>query len=257
MQAASLRSKVLRPGDRRFAYVQTVFAKRRKQYCLRQKGTIEIALVKTTDEGELAFQEAEQLSGIDRAKAAEAYRKAIKLKPANVDAHLGLARTLNDAGDYEAADKAIRQALKLNPRHAEAAAVDGRIKVNVGQEAKAIAAFKKAIASGGGFQPEAYTGLAMLYQDRAEAAGGESNVGAETANYAEAAKNFAVAVKQLGTSPDAPVVIQLLGLVYEKQHKYKEAIALYETFLKLFPDNPEATAVQSFIVQLKKQLAEQ
>jgi cytochrome c-type biogenesis protein CcmH/NrfG len=64
-------------------------------------------------------------------------------------------------------------------------------------------------------------------------------------------------VKQLGTGLDAPAIYQLLGLVYEKQKKFKEAIALYENFLRLFPDNVEATAVQSFIVQLKKQMAEQ
>lgn len=222
-----------------------------------QKGSIEIVLVKTTDEGELAFQEAERLSAVDREKAATAYRNAIKLKPANVDARVGLARVLSDSGDFEGAEKAIRQAVKLNPRHAEAAAVDGRIQKLSGDEVKAIAAFKKAITNGGGFQPEAYTGLGLLYQDWAEAAAGEGNVTGELKNYDEAAKYFAVAVKQLGTAPDAPVVIQLLGLVYEKQHKYKEAIALYETFLLLFPDSPEATAVQSFIVQLKKQMAEQ
>ena len=43
-----------------------------------QKGDVKIALVKTTDEAELAFQEAERLSTADREKAVAAYRKAIK-----------------------------------------------------------------------------------------------------------------------------------------------------------------------------------
>jgi len=222
-----------------------------------QKGTIDIPLVKTTDEGELAFQEAERLSLLDRAKAIEAYRNAIKLKPANVEAFVGMARMMSDSGDFEGANTAIRQALKLNPRHADAAVVDGRIQKLSGDETKAIAAFKKAITNGGGFQPEAYTGLGILYQERAEASAAESDAGNELKNYTESARNFAVAVKQLGTAPDAPVVIQLLGLVYEQQKKYKEAIALYENFLRLFPDSPEASAVASFIVQLKKQMVEQ
>src|SRR5688500_604433 len=50
-------------------------------------GANQITLVKTTDEAELAFQEAEKLAGADRAKAAEAYHKAIKLKPTYIDAH--------------------------------------------------------------------------------------------------------------------------------------------------------------------------
>jgi tetratricopeptide (TPR) repeat protein len=220
-------------------------------------GTMRIALAKTTDEGELAFQEAERLSGSDRAKAAEAYRKVLKIKPAFVDAQIALARTLSDAGDFEGANTAIKAAIKLAPRSADAAAVDGRIQKLSGDDAKAIAAFKRAIANGGGFQPEAYTGLAMLYQERAEAAGADGDLAGEAKNYEEAAKNFAVAVKQLGTGVDAPTIHQLLGLVYERQKKYREAIALYETFLRQFPDSPEATAVQSFIVQLKKQQSEQ
>ena len=220
-------------------------------------GAMRIALAKTTDEVELAFQEAERLSGSDRAKAAEAYRKVLKIKPAFVDAQIALARTLSDAGDFEGANTAIKAAIKLAPRSADAAAVDGRIQKLSGDDAKAIAAFKRAIANGGGFQPEAYTGLAMLYQERAEAAGADGDLTGEAKNYEEAAKNFAVAVKQLGTGVDAPTIYQLLGFVYERQKKYREAIALYETFLRQFPDSPEATAVQSFIVQLKKQQSEQ
>ena len=222
-----------------------------------QSGNVDVPLVKTTDEAEIAYQEAEKLSTVDREKSEAAYRNAIKIKPAYVEAHIGLARVLSDAGDLEGANKAIRDAVRLRPRDPEAAAVEGRIFKLIDQEAKAIASFKRAIANGGGFQPEAYTGLAMLYQERAEAAASGGDFPTETRNYAEAEKNFAMAVKQLGTGLDAPTIYQLLGLVYEKQKKFKEAIALYENFLRLFPDNVEATAVQSFIVQLKKQMAEQ
>jgi tetratricopeptide (TPR) repeat protein len=219
-------------------------------------GSMQISLAKTTDEAELAFQEAERLAGVDRAKAAEAFRRVIKLKPTFVDAYIGLARTLSDAGDFEGANSAIKSAIKVAPRNAEAAAVDGRIQRLSGDDAKAIAAFKRSITLGVGFQPEAYTGLAMLFQDHAEAAGADGDMAGETKNYEEAAKNFSVAVKQLGTGVDAPTIYQLLGLVYERQKKYKEAIALYQTFLRLFPDSAEASAVESFIVQLKKQMEE-
>jgi tetratricopeptide (TPR) repeat protein len=220
-------------------------------------GNNTITLIKTSDETELAFQEAERLSTQDRSKAAEAYRKVLKLKPTHADAAIGLARILSDAGDFEGANSAIRTAAKIAPRNAEAAAVDGRIQKLSGDETKAIAAFKRAITIGGGFQPEAYTGLAMLYQERAEAAGADGDAVAEERNYIESTKNFAMAVKQLGSGADAPTIYQLLGLVYEKQKKYPEAIALYQTFLRLFPDSPEASAVESFIVQLRKQMAEQ
>ena len=48
------------------------------------------------------------------------------------------------------------------------------------------------------------------------------------------------------------VIYQLLGLIYERQKKYAEAITTYEEFLRIFPNSVEATAVRSFIVQLKK-----
>jgi len=66
-----------------------------------------------------------------------------------------------------------------------------------------------------------------------------------------------MAVKQLSGAPDAAVIYQLVGMIYEQQKRYKEAIALYEDFLKTFPDSPEAEAVRSFIVQIKKEMAGQ
>ena len=114
-----------------------------------------------------------------------------------------------------------------------------------------------AIAEGKGFQPEAYAGLGLLFKEKAEGLGGAAELAEENAAFAEAAKNLAVAVKQLAGAPDAIVVYQLLGLVYERQKKFKEAIAVYEEFLRVFPDVSEAAAVESFIVQIKKQMAEQ
>jgi tetratricopeptide (TPR) repeat protein len=217
-----------------------------------QKGEIKVPLVKTTDEAELAFQEAERLSFVDREKAVEAYRRAIRLRPNFPDAYLSMSRVLMDAGDVDAAMKAILAARRLRPGFAEASAVEGRILKESGEETKAIVAFRRAIAEGRGFQPEAYTGLGMLYKEKAEGFGGEGDFANEDANYIEAAKHFQTALKQLSGAPDAIVLYQLLGLIYERQKKTAEAIAVYEDFLRFFPDAPEATAVRSFIVQLKK-----
>ncbi|MEP6789224.1 MAG: tetratricopeptide repeat protein [Acidobacteriota bacterium] len=219
-----------------------------------QKGEIKIDLVKTTDEAELAYQEAERMAGSDREKSADAYRKAIKLRPNYPEAYLGLGRVLSDSGDLDAALKAIVSARKLRPAYAEASAVEGRIQKENGEEQKAIAAFKRAIVEGKGFQPEAYTGLGLLYKEKAEGLGGSGDFEGETASYNESAKNFRFALKQLSGAPDATVLYQLLGLVYERQKKYKEAIALYEEFLRIFPDSNDAAAVRSFIVQLKKDM---
>lgn len=220
-----------------------------------QKGDVEITLVKTNDEAELAFQKAELLAASDRDAAAEAYRSAIKLRPKYAEAHVALARVLSELGDFDEAKAAIAGARKARPGYAEASAVEGRIFKEGGEEAKAIASFRRAMTEGKGFQPEAYTGLGLLYKEKAEGAGGDFD--AETSNYAEAAKNLKIALKQLSGAPDTIIIYQLLGLIYERTKKYQDAIALYEEFLRIFPNSSEAEAVRSFIVQLRKQMSEQ
>ncbi len=222
-----------------------------------QKGDIKIALVKTTDKAELAFQEAERLAGSDREKAIAAYRRATSLRPKYAEANLALARALSAKGDYELALKAIAEARRARPNYAEASAVEGRIYVLEGDEEKAIASFKRAITEGRGFQPEAHTGLGLLYKEKAEALGSGGDLEAEAANYQIAIGAFKKAVAQLSDAPDAITIYQFIGLAYEKMKKYDEAIAVYEEFLRVFPDSSEASAVQSFIVQLKKQMSEE
>lgn len=222
-----------------------------------QKGEISVALVKTTDEAELAFQEGERLAFSDREKAVEAYRNAIRLRPNYPDALLALARVLTEMSDTDEALTVIATARKLRPGFAEAAAVEGRIHKENGDEAKAVAAFKRAIIEGKGFQPEAYAGLGLFYKEKAEGAGASGDFANEDLNYDEAAKNLKSSLKQLSGAPDTVVIYQLLGLIYERQKKYKEAIAVYEEFLRLFPNSNDATAVRSFIVQLKKDMAVQ
>ncbi len=220
-------------------------------------GEVKIDLTKTTDAAELAFQEAERLSTLDREKAEAAYRQALKTKPNYAAAAVALARLLSDARKYEQAREAIRAARKLTPANAELSAIEGRVLKEAGAENEAIAAFERAIKEGAGFQPEAHTGLGLLYKDRAELLGAEGDFDGEDRAYALATKHLRTGADQLFGSPDAPVVHQLLGLVYEKQREYKKAIEVYEEFLALYPDSIEATAVASFIVQLKKQLEDQ
>lgn len=221
-----------------------------------QKGNIDIALAKTTDEAELAYQQAEVLSATDREKAALAYNTAVRLRPLYAEAYIGLARLYAEGRMPDEAGNAIKAARKLRPRSAEASTIEGRIFKDGGDDDKAIASFKRAITEGGGFQPEAYTALGLIYKERAESAGASGDYDQERVFYTDAAKYFAVAVKQLSGAPDAVVLYQFLGLVYEQQKKLKEAIAVYREFLLLFPDNPESAAFESFIVQLKKQLSE-
>ncbi len=244
----------LAPGKRVVRVRADSFKEVTKPLLAAQKGNIGIPLAKTTDEAELTYQQAEILATTDRARAAEAYNKAIRLRPRFADAYIGLARLYSEGGNREKAEAAIKAARKIKPRFAEASTIEGRIFKDGGDDDKAVVSFKRAITEGGGFQPEAYTGLGLIYKERAESAGSGGDYEQESINYTEAAKYFSVAVKQLSGAPDAVVLYQFLGLVYEQQKKFKEAIAVYKEFLRLFPDNPESAAFESFIVQLEKQM---
>ncbi len=250
-----LEIKTVYPGRRAIRVLAPSFAEVNKPLLPTQRGEIKIVLTETRNEAELAFHEGERQSTLDRAKAEAAYRKAIAANPKLISAHLGLLRNFAEGRSYDKALAAIKELRKVSPRNSEATAIEGRIYKEQGDGAKAIASFKRAIAEGGGFQPEAYAGLGLLYQDQAEALGDEEDK--QTAAYNEAAKNLMMAVKQLSGAPDAAVIYQLVGMIYEQQKRYTEAIALYEDFLKTFPDSAEAEAVRSFIVQIKKEIAAQ
>jgi tetratricopeptide (TPR) repeat protein len=86
-------------------------------------------LVRTNNQGELAFQQAEvaREKAVDEASrkaAADLYRKAIELKQSNAQAHVGLARVLLELNDYSGALAEIQEARRYRPGYAEASAVE-------------------------------------------------------------------------------------------------------------------------------------
>lgn len=222
-----------------------------------QKGDVKVALTKTTDEAELAFQRAEAELKNDRSRAIEYYRKAIAARPRFPEAQLALARVLYDKDDFDEALKAIAEARKLRPVYPEVTAVEGRIFKAYGEEEKAIAAYNRAIKEGKGFQPEARTGLALLYKERAEGFMLGGDLQNANDNYDLAAKELKTALAQLSGAPDAKDLFQILADIYYRARRYQEAINTYEEFLKVFPDSNEETAVRSLILQTKKEMEAQ
>jgi tetratricopeptide (TPR) repeat protein len=207
-----------------------------------QRGAIEVRLLRTTDEAELLFQQAEEArekarDDGAREAAAELYRRALKVQTKFAAAHVGLARVLLELNQYNDALEEIDAARAARPVYPEASAVEGRILRMSADTNGAIEAFERAISEAKGFQPEAHTGLALLYED--------------SGKYQEAAAEFRQAIAQL--SETEPVLYQLLGAVYEKLEMYKEAVAAYEKYLELAPDGSLAPAIRSVMEQLRKQ----
>jgi tetratricopeptide (TPR) repeat protein len=222
-----------------------------------QKGDLKITLAKTTDPAEIAFQQAEAMSSIDREKAVVLYQKAVKLRPRYAEAYLGLARVYEGMSEFEAALKAIQNARRARPAYAEASAVEGRIHKDEGNEAKAIASFKRSITEGKGVQPEAHTGLGLLYKEKAEGFGTSGEFESEKEYYLLAAAELRKAAAQLAGSPDAVTIYQFLGNCYERAKMYREAIKVYEEYIKNFPETDDVVTFQSFIVQLEKRIKEE
>ncbi|HEV7377688.1 MAG TPA: tetratricopeptide repeat protein [Pyrinomonadaceae bacterium] len=211
-----------------------------------QRGQIEVRLTRTTDEAELTFQRAEEArekakDDESRRAVAVLYRRAIELRPSYPAAHVGLARILLDLNDYKKALQEIAEARTDRPAYAEASAVEGRIYRYAAFWDDSAASFRRAIREAHGFQPEAHTGLALLLEEK-----GRNE---------EATAEFRTALAQL--SDTEPVIYQLLGAVYEKMEKYKEAVETYEKYLQLAPEGNLAPAVRSIIDQLHKQAEEQ
>lgn len=203
-----------------------------------------VKLVRTTDQAELLFQEAETAREKARddpalEKAADLYRQAIKARPAYPAAQVGLARALMDLNQFKEAHAAIDAARRTRPAYAEASAVEGRIYREEAFADDAIRSFRRAIREGGGIQPEAYVGIARVYEDKGQ--------------FAEAIVEFKKALAQLSDSE--PVIYQMIGAAYERLEKPKDAVAAYEKYLQLAPNGSYASAIRSILDQLKREAA--
>jgi tetratricopeptide (TPR) repeat protein len=203
-----------------------------------------VKLVATTDEAELKFQEAEAArekarDDASQQQAVDLYREAIKLRPAFPAAQVGLARLLMSLNQFKEAHAAIDAARKARPAYAEASAVEGRIYREEAFDDDAIRSFRRAIREGGGVQPEAYVGMAKVWEDKGD--------------FAQAIVEYKKALAQLSDSE--PVIYQMLGAAYERIEKPKEAVTAYEKYLELAPNGSYAAAIRSILTQLKREAA--
>ena len=203
-----------------------------------------VKLLSTTDPAELKFQEAEVAREKARddpslEKAADLYREAIKLRPAFPTANVGLARVLMSLNDFKGAHAAIDAARRTRIAYAEASAVEGRIYREEAFDDDAIRSFRRAIREAGGVQPEAYVGMAKVWEDKGD--------------FAQAIVEYKKALVQLSDSE--PVIYQMLGAAYERVEKPKEAVLAYEKYLELAPNGSYAAAIRSILEQLKREAA--
>ena len=231
----------LTPGRHSLRVRASGFAERTLTLLPSQRGALSVVLTKTTDEAELTFQQAEEARDKGNSQqAAELYRQALKLRPRFAAAHLGLARALEGSEDFDAALEEVEAARRDRPAYAEASAVEGRLLRSLADSDAALDAYQRALRESHGFQPEAYTGMGIVYEDKGR--------------YEEAVAAFRKAIAQL--SDTEPILYELLGRDLEKLERWKDAVAAYEKYLALAPNGAHASAINSIIDQLRKQAAE-
>ncbi|MFL6255970.1 MAG: tetratricopeptide repeat protein [Pyrinomonadaceae bacterium] len=241
VDARSMLQLKLTPGRHTLRVRAKGFAERTLDLSPTERGGTTIPLTQTTDEAELAFQQAEEAREQgNNAAAVELYRQALKARPRFAAAHVGLARALESQGDTDGALEELKAARADRPVYPEAWAVEGRIQRSLADYDAALAAFARALREGRGFQPEAHTGAGLVYE--------------EQGRHEEAVASFKKAIAQL--SDTEPVVYELLARNLEKLERWKEAVAAYEKYLELAPQGAHASAINSIIDQLRKQAAE-
>jgi len=241
----TLSSVTLTPGAHTLRVRADRFKESSSPIAATQRGEIRVRLMRTTEEAELLFQQAEAAretarDDAARQNAAELYRRTLKIRSAFPAAHVGLARVLLELNDTNGGLAEVDAARHVRPVYPEASAVEGRIYRETGQTDDAIGAFNRAIREAHGFQPEAHVGIGRVYEDKGQ--------------YELAAREFAIAIKQL--SDTEPVIYQMLGAAYEKSGNRAEAITAYENYLRLAPNGSLAPAVKSIVDQLKSERPE-
>jgi tetratricopeptide (TPR) repeat protein len=228
------------PGRHALRVRATGYAERTLPLLPTQRGAVSLVLTKATDQSEILFQQAEEAREKGNAAGAvELYRQALKLRPRYAAAHLGLARALESQENFDEALEELHAARGVRPVYGEAWAVEGRIQRSLADPEAALAAYRRALRESGGFQPEAYTGMGIVYEDRGQTE--------------EAAAAFRKAIAQL--SDTEPILYELLARNLEKLERWKEAVAAYEKYLELAPTGAHASAINSIIDQLRKQAA--
>ena len=212
----------------------------------------------------------------------EADRKKAEAERAAITAAFSEGATLSNAGKYDEAIVKFNEVIAKIPACTECYTNIGQIQMRKKDYAAAEAAYKKAIETNAS-SPEAHLGLANAYnaqQKFAEATAASDQAqkllsaagGAGGGINADAAYNQGVigwnslkgdapaeTVRKVGETLEGAVKADpkhaeahfLLGQVYVREGKFKEASGAFETYIKLAPNGPNVKSAQATLEGLK------
>lgn len=145
-------------------------------------------------------------------RSLDAVKKAIELAPGRADLEVKRARIFLTMSDYKQTFDALREALRKNPDNAEAFFISGLANEEMGDTAKAIESYQKAVLK----QQNHYESLKQLGILFAE-------------------KNDRMAIDYLRNAssikPKNPEPLYILGMYYQETNEADKALAVYEEIL--------------------------
>jgi tetratricopeptide (TPR) repeat protein len=173
----------------------------------------------------------------DYARAVEAYRQALSIKPNSCQCHYNLGEALYANQDYAGAEKEYRRVLELRAgglasraRHFLGLALYKQKRID-----EAIAEYLGAIEQAGGIYSEAHYNLGIALLERGQAPAAE--------------REFRLAIEQEKSWPEAHYN---LAQALENQRRYREAADEYDVYLKLMPAGTDSADMRKYIDYLRR-----
>jgi Flp pilus assembly protein TadD len=156
------------------------------------------------------------------AEAAECYRRALRVKPDDVDALNNLGASLADLGRLADAVVCYQEAIRLRPNHAEAY-------YNLGNALRIAGRFDEAIA--------VYAQALRLRPEMVEA---HNNLAIALRKKGRLAESMASARRALEVRPGNASALVNLGLGLAESGRVAEGLACYDEVVRREPDNADA-----------------
>ncbi len=167
-------------------------------------------------------------------EAEAAFRRAVERNPENVDANYGLALSLLRLDEIDEAIVLLEKVQQENPRLIEVYLALGESYFLKQETDKALSCFNQALE---------------IEPDNAEVFYNIGIIHYQNGRMDEAIQNF---LSSKSLDPQFAATFYQLGLAYIRNGETEKAIENLEEFLRLEPDSPLATQVESILEELKK-----
>ena len=192
-------------------------------------------------------------------EAVEEAAKEAAANPDDADAQLAYASALQTAGRTEVAIQALQTYTRLKPRDPDAlrqlAVLYGTLAARARQDAQAAQADAQQASAGQIFAGQSPLGQALSQNKIADTIATDASTRAQSAQsrVQQASQQQAQALEQLSLlTPDDAIVFLQLGAALQSAQDYAGAIAAYEKFLDLAPDDSSAPAVRQQLKLLRQ-----